>query len=185
MIFNCIGTFARDGCENRLNRSQQRNDIQLSSSKAKHSIREKNCHWRNENFELKTLDSTIASFIHENALSFNVADSPSFAAVVDQCIQFGQRHPRPKYKVPNRRRIGSRLLDSAHEDAAASVQPIMDRAKWYGGTLRLRNWCKFIPIVRQWQQLLVTTSRRCSRGIMNDLQTAHGAARTVGDGCVQ
>ena len=34
--------------------------------------------------ESKTLDSTIANFIYENALSFHMADTQSFAAVVDQ-----------------------------------------------------------------------------------------------------
>ena len=33
--------------------------------------------------ESETLDSTIASFSYENAFAFKVADSPSFAALVD------------------------------------------------------------------------------------------------------
>jgi hypothetical protein len=36
--------------------------------------------------ESKELDSTIASFAFENALSFKVVDSPSFAVMVDQCM---------------------------------------------------------------------------------------------------
>jgi hypothetical protein len=48
--------------------------------------------------ESKTLDTTNASFFYENALSFTVADSPSFAAMVDQCIQFGQQNPGRKYQ---------------------------------------------------------------------------------------
>jgi hypothetical protein len=58
----------------------------------------------------------------------------------DEDIEFGQQHPGRKYQAPNRRRIGSPLLESAHEDNAASVQPIMDRAKKYGGTLTLDGW---------------------------------------------
>ena len=61
------------------------------------------------------LDTTIANFFHENALQFNIADSPSLAAVVDQCIEFGQQHPGLKYKAPNRRKIGGPLLESAYE----------------------------------------------------------------------
>lgn len=37
----------------------------------------------------KQLDSTIANFFYENALSFNVADTQSLAAVVEECIEFG------------------------------------------------------------------------------------------------
>ena len=33
--------------------------------------------------ESETLNSYIASFFYENAFAFNVADSPSFAALVD------------------------------------------------------------------------------------------------------
>ena len=36
--------------------------------------------------ESKTLDSVIANVFKENALRFNVADSPSFAVMVDQCL---------------------------------------------------------------------------------------------------
>ena len=43
--------------------------------------------------ESKTLDSVIADVCYKNALPFNVADSPNFAAMVDQCIRFCQQHP--------------------------------------------------------------------------------------------
>ena len=56
--------------------------------------------------ESKTLDTVIANVFYENALPFNVADSSSFAVMVEQCIKFGQEHPGRKYKAPNRRRIG-------------------------------------------------------------------------------
>jgi len=117
-----------------------------SSSKAKQSVLEltspakRTVSGEMKIVESKTLDSTIANFIYENALSFHVADTQSFAAVVDQCIEFGQQHPGRKYKAPTRRRIGGPLLDSAYEDTAASVQPIMDRAKKYGATLASDGW---------------------------------------------
>jgi hypothetical protein len=63
--------------------------------------------------ESKEPDSTIASFVFENALSFNVVDS-SFAVMVDQCIQFGQQNPERKYKIPTRRRVSGPHHDSAY-----------------------------------------------------------------------
>jgi len=45
------------------------------------------------------LDSTIASFFYINTLVFHVADSPILPAVIDLCIEFGQQHPRQKYKA--------------------------------------------------------------------------------------
>ena len=82
-----------------------------------------------KNVESKMLDTTIANFFYENALPFNIADSPSLATLVDQCIEFGQQHPGRKYKAPNRRKISGQLLESAYEHTAATSQPIMDRAK--------------------------------------------------------
>ena len=64
----------------------------------------------------KQLDSTIANFFYENALSFNVADTPSLAAVVEECIEFGRQHPGRKYKAPHRRKIGGQLPDSAYDE---------------------------------------------------------------------
>ena len=84
--------------------------------------------------ESKTLDSTIANYFYDNVLAFNVADSPSLAAVIDLCLEFSQQYPGHKYKVLNRRRLGGLLLEAACEDTAALVQPIMDRAIKYGET---------------------------------------------------
>ena len=39
--------------------------------------------------ESKTLDSAIANVFYDNALPFNVADSPSLAHMVEKCIEFG------------------------------------------------------------------------------------------------
>jgi hypothetical protein len=58
----------------------------------------------------------------------------------DEDIEFVQQQPRRKYKAPNRHRIGGPLLESAYEDTAASVQPIMDKAKKYGRTLTSDGW---------------------------------------------
>lgn len=90
--------------------------------------------------ESKTLDSAYANIFYENALPFNIADSPSLAHFVEQCIEFGQQHPGRKYKAPTRRRIAGPLLDAAYGDTAALVQPIIERAKKYGGTLTSDGW---------------------------------------------
>ena len=108
---------------------------------------------------------------HENALPFNVADSPSLAHMVEKCIEFGQQHPGHKYKapLPNRRRNGGALLDSAYENTAASVQPIMDRAKKYGTTLTSDGWSDvqrrpltiFMLVTRERVQCEAECSARC------------------------
>jgi hypothetical protein len=128
-----------------LNQEMTSKEEQLSSSKANQSVLNfTSLGKRTVTGEMKTVESkeldSIASFIFENALSFNVVDSPSFAVMVDQCIQFGQQNPGRKYKVPTRRRISGPLLDSAYEDTAGSVKLIMDRAKKYGGTLTSDGW---------------------------------------------
>ena len=86
------------------------------------------------------LYAAIASFFYENALSFNVVDSPSFTAVINHCIDFGTQHPGRRYKAPNRRKIGGPLLDTAYEATTVSAQPIIDRVKHYGGTLASDGW---------------------------------------------
>jgi hypothetical protein len=125
----------------------------LSSSKSRQTILDltspgkRTVNGEMKTVESKTLDAANVSrecfvsrdVFHENALPFNVADSPSLAHMVKKCIEFGQQHPGDKYKA-NRRRIGGALLDSAYENTAASVQPIMDRAKKYGATLTSDGW---------------------------------------------
>ena len=93
--------------------------------------RKQNCVWRTKIFESKTPDFPIAIFIDENGLSFDVADSQSFAALVlvDLCIALGQQPHGRKYEALNQ---WSWLLDAAREDTAALVQLIMDRLKNYG-----------------------------------------------------
>ena len=65
--------------------------------------------------ESETLYTTIASFFYENAVAFNVADLPSYAALVDQCIELWSTLPRTQYKPLNRHRIGGPLLEPAYE----------------------------------------------------------------------
>ena len=77
--------------------------------------------------------------MYENTLQFNVADLQSLAAVVDECIEFSQQHQWYKYKALNQQRNGGQIFDSANEDPAASVQPIMDRAQKHGRT-KASDW---------------------------------------------
>ena len=92
--------------------------------------------------ESKTPDSVIANVFYANALPFNVAYSPNFAVIVEQCIEFCQQHFGRKYKAAarNRRQMGGALLDSAYEDTEASVQIMIGRAREYGGTLTSDGW---------------------------------------------
>ena len=82
-------------------------ESKLSSSKAKQTVLDLTCPAKRtvtgepKIVESKMLDTTIASFLYENALWFNVVDSESFAALVDECIEFGRQHPGRKYKPPN------------------------------------------------------------------------------------
>ena len=69
--------------------------------------------------------ATLGSFFYENALSFNVADSPSLAAVINEYIEFGQHHLGRRYKAPKQRRISGQLLESAYEATTVSVHPII------------------------------------------------------------
>ena len=129
-----------------LNKQVMTKEAQLSSSKSRQtvldltSLGKRTVTGEMKTVESKTLDSAIANVFYENALPFNVADSPSLAHMVEKCIEFGQQHPGRKYKAPNRKRIGGALLDTAYEDTAASVQPIVDRAKKYGATLTSDGW---------------------------------------------
>ena len=129
-----------------LNKQVRTKEAQLSSSKSRQtvldltSLGKRTVTGEMKTVESKTLDSAIANVFYENALPFNVADSPSLAHMVEKCIEFGQQHPGRKYKAQNRKRIGGALLDTAYEDTAASVQPIVDRAKKYGATLTSDGW---------------------------------------------
>ena len=50
--------------------------------------------------ESETLCSSVASFFCKNDLVLNVAESPSFAALADQCIKSVQQLPGNKSEIP-------------------------------------------------------------------------------------
>ena len=41
----------------------------------------------------KEMDKTIASFFYENGISFNVADSSSFARMLEESMRFAKQNP--------------------------------------------------------------------------------------------
>ena len=70
-------------------------ESKTSSSKAKKAILDittqanRTAFGELKNVESKTQDFPITIFIYESGLSFDVADSQSLAALVDQSIEFG------------------------------------------------------------------------------------------------
>ena len=48
----------------------------------------------------KEMDKTIASFFYENGISFNVADSSSFARMLEESMRFAKQNPFQSYKAP-------------------------------------------------------------------------------------
>jgi hypothetical protein len=88
----------------------------------------------------KELDSKIASFFYENAIPFNVADSPSCAAMIEEAMTFRQQNPLQPYKVPLRRKLSGDLLDKAYESTEHGVLPILAEAKKYGATIASDGW---------------------------------------------
>ena len=56
------------------------------------------------------MDKTLASFFCENGISFNVADSSSFARVVEESMRFANRNPfKVTNPLPANDRLGSSL----------------------------------------------------------------------------
>ena len=62
----------------------------------------------------KELDSKIASFFYENTIPFNVADSPSCAAIIEEAMTFRLQNPLQHYKVLLHRILSGELLDKAY-----------------------------------------------------------------------
>ena len=47
----------------------------------------------------KEVDTKTASFFYENGISFNVADSSSFACMIEESIKYAERNPLQSYTV--------------------------------------------------------------------------------------
>ena len=89
------------------------------------------------------LDSRTASFFYENAIPFNVADSPSFAAMIEEAMTFRQQNPLQSYEVPLRRKLSGELLDKSYESTELAVLPIIDEAKNMEQQLHLMDGVMF------------------------------------------
>ncbi len=93
----------------------------------------------------KELDAKIASFFYENAISFNIAASSSFALLKDECIKFAKQNPLRSYNVPHCVKFSGELLDQAYASTEKLVAPVLAVAKnmeqqshWmYGATCRV------------------------------------------------
>ena len=86
------------------------------------------------------MDKTIASFFYENGISFNVADSSSFACMLEENMRFAKQNPFQSYKTPARKRLSGELLDQAYKSTEQRVAPILAIAKKFGATISSDGW---------------------------------------------
>ena len=52
------------------------------------------------------MDARIASFLYENGIAFNVADSTSFISMIDESTKFAKQNPLQRYKTELTRQHG-------------------------------------------------------------------------------
>ena len=80
------------------------------------------------------MDNFIASFLYENGISFNIADSSSFARMIQESMRFAKQNPFQRYNAPSRKRFSGELLDQAYRSTEQFAAPILAIAK------SLSNW---------------------------------------------
>ena len=77
----------------------------------------------------KRTDKTIASLFYENCITFNVADSSSFAGrrtgMIEESLRFAKQNPFQSYKAPSRKRLSRELLDQAYISTELLAAPIL------------------------------------------------------------
>ena len=83
------------------------------------------------------MDSKTASFFYENCISFNVADSSSFARTIEESMRFIKQNPFQSHKVPSRKRLSGELLDQAYRSTEHLAALIPAIAKSFGATRHL------------------------------------------------
>ena len=82
------------------------------------------------------MDKTMASFFYEkNDISFNVADSSSFARMIEENMRFAKQNPFQSYKAPSLILSSGKLLNQADK---STEQPAI--AKKFGATIPLDEW---------------------------------------------
>ena len=82
----------------------------------------------------KALKATAFLF-YESGISFNVADSSSFARMIEENMRFAKQNPFQSYKAPSRKRLSGELLDQAYKSTEQLVAPILAIAKKFGATI--------------------------------------------------
>ena len=90
----------------------------------------------------KELDSKIASFFYENTIPFNVADSPSCAAIIEEAMTFRLQNPLQHYKVLLHRILSGELLDKAYSASPFGQRTGTPTPRFATSSHRkpLRNW---------------------------------------------
>ena len=83
------------------------------------------------------MDKTIASFPHDNGISFNVSDSSSFARTIEEGIRLAKPNPFQSYKAHARKRLSGELLDEAYKSTEQLAAPTLAIAKKFGATVHL------------------------------------------------
>ena len=76
-----------------------------------------------------------ASFFYENSISFNVADSSSFARMIEENMRFAKQNPFQSYKAPSLKQLSKELLDQADKSTEQLVVPILAIDKKFGTTI--------------------------------------------------
>ena len=83
------------------------------------------------------MDHAAASFFYENSISFNAADSSSFARMRwhdRKEHEIRQKNLFQSYKSPSRKLLFGELLDQAYKSTEQLVAPILASAKKFGTT---------------------------------------------------
>ena len=88
----------------------------------------------------KELDEKIASFFYENGIAFTVANSSSFALMIEESIKFAKQNPLQSYKTPHRKLLAGDLLDRAYTSTEKIVAPVIAGAAKYGATMASDGW---------------------------------------------
>ena len=70
------------------------------------------------------MDKIIAPLFYENGISFNVADSSSFARMIGESMRFAKQNPFHSYKAPSFKRVSAQLLDQAYKSTEQSVNTL-------------------------------------------------------------
>ena len=80
------------------------------------------------------MDNTIASFFYDNSISFNVADSSSFARMTEESMRFAKQNPFQSYKAPSCKRLSGGLFVQTYRSTEQRTDPFLAIDKKSGAT---------------------------------------------------